>query len=74
MKIIVLDSTHTQAVDPSSWRTGGSIMGDKTRMVKLSRDPNAYIRPSPSSGNLGGVTRSTGEVMLLCEGSECVCV
>jgi LAO/AO transport system kinase len=55
------------AVDPSSRRTGGSILGDKTRMAELSRSPNAFIRPSPSSGTLGGVARRTREVMLLCE-------
>lgn len=55
------------AVDPSSSRTGGSILGDKTRMERLSIDPNAFIRPSPSSGTLGGVTRKTREAMLLCE-------
>jgi LAO/AO transport system kinase len=55
------------AVDPTSSRTGGSILGDKTRMAYLSRDPNAFIRPSPSAGTLGGVTRTTREVMLLCE-------
>ena len=55
------------AVDPTSSRTGGSILGDKTRMERLSRDPAAFIRPSPSAGNLGGVTRTTREVMLLCE-------
>ncbi|MDB5431467.1 MAG: methylmalonyl Co-A mutase-associated GTPase MeaB [Caulobacter sp.] len=55
------------AVDPSSGRTGGSILGDKTRMERLSVDPNAYIRPSPSSGTLGGVARKTREAMLLCE-------
>jgi len=54
-------------IDPSSKRTGGSILGDKTRMEELSRDPNAFIRPSPSSGSLGGVARRTREVMLLCE-------
>lgn len=54
-------------IDPSSKRTGGSILGDKTRMEELSRDPNAYIRPSPSGGSLGGVARRTREVMLLCE-------
>ncbi len=54
-------------VDPTSSRTGGSILGDKTRMVKLSVDPAAFIRPSPSSGTLGGVTRTTRETMLLCE-------
>eukprot|EP01103_Thecamoeba_quadrilineata_P014928 TRINITY_DN4569_c0_g1_i2.p1 TRINITY_DN4569_c0_g1~~TRINITY_DN4569_c0_g1_i2.p1 ORF type:complete len:361 (+),score=76.12 TRINITY_DN4569_c0_g1_i2:69-1151(+) len=55
------------AVDPTSVRTGGSILGDKTRMSRLSQDPNAYIRPSPTRGNLGGVTRSTSEAILLCE-------
>lgn len=55
------------AVDPSSSITGGSILGDKTRMEKLSREKNAFIRPSPSSGNLGGVNRKTRETMLLCE-------
>lgn len=55
------------AVDPSSTRTGGSILGDKTRMQKLSADRNAFIRPSPSSGTLGGVAARTRETMLLCE-------
>jgi LAO/AO transport system kinase len=55
------------AVDPSSPVSGGSILGDKTRMEKLSKDENAFIRPSPSSGSLGGVTRKTRETMLLCE-------
>jgi len=55
------------AVDPTSERTKGSILGDKTRMVYLSQDPNAFIRPSPSSGSLGGVGRKTRETMLLCE-------
>jgi LAO/AO transport system kinase len=55
------------AVDPSSVRTGGSIMGDKTRMPQLTVHPNAYIRPSPSAGNLGGVTRRTREAITLCE-------
>lgn len=55
------------AVDPSSGRSGGSILGDKTRMERLSVDPNAFIRPSPSSGILGGVGRATRESMLLCE-------
>lgn len=55
------------AVDPSSVRTGGSILGDKTRMPKLSRSPAAFIRPSPSGGSLGGVARRTREVLLLCE-------
>lgn len=55
------------AVDPSSSRTGGSILGDKTRMARLAVDPQAYIRPSPSSGTLGGVAARTRETMLLCE-------
>ena len=55
------------AVDPSSGRTGGSILGDKTRMAKLSADPDAFIRPSPSSGVLGGAGRATREALLLCE-------
>lgn len=55
------------AVDPSSKRTGGSILGDKTRMEFLARDPNAFIRPSPSSGTLGGVARRTRETMILVE-------
>lgn len=55
------------AVDPSSTRTGGSILGDKTRMAQLAVDPNAYIRPSPSAGTLGGVAAKTRESMLLCE-------
>lgn len=55
------------AVDPSSARTGGSILGDKTRMELLARDPRAFIRPSPSGGTLGGVARRTREAMLLAE-------
>lgn len=55
------------AVDPSSARTGGSIMGDKTRMPRLTVHPNAYIRPSPSGGTLGGVARRTRETITLCE-------
>eukprot|EP00439_Symbiodinium_sp_Y106_P087732 s1_g268.t1 len=55
------------AVDPSSARTGGSILGDKTRMEFLARDPSAFIRPSPSGGTLGGVARRTREAMLLAE-------
>jgi LAO/AO transport system kinase len=55
------------AVDPSSARTGGSILGDKTRMNDLSAHPDAFIRPSPSSGTLGGVAAKTREAMLLCE-------
>lgn len=55
------------AVDPSSQLTGGSILGDKTRMEELSRDENAFIRPSPAGSTLGGVARKTRETMLLCE-------
>jgi LAO/AO transport system kinase len=55
------------AVDPSSSRTGGSILGDKTRMARLAIDGHAFIRPSPSSGTLGGVAAKTRETMLLCE-------
>jgi len=55
------------AVDPSSTRSGGSILGDKTRMERLSRDPNAFIRPSPSQTALGGVARRTREAVMLCE-------
>lgn len=55
------------AIDPSSERSKGSILGDKTRMEKLSVDPNAFIRPSPSAGSLGGVARKTREIILLCE-------
>ena len=55
------------AVDPTSSRTGGSILGDKTRMQELARDPSAFIRPSPTSGTLGGVSRATRESMILCE-------
>ncbi|MEM9391408.1 MAG: methylmalonyl Co-A mutase-associated GTPase MeaB, partial [Bacteroidota bacterium] len=54
-------------VDPSSQRTGGSILGDKTRMESLSNDPNAYIRPSPTGDSLGGVANKTRETLLLCE-------
>lgn len=55
------------AIDPSSERTKGSILGDKTRMEDLSGDKNAYIRPSPSAGSLGGVARKTREIIILCE-------
>jgi LAO/AO transport system kinase len=55
------------AIDPSSTLSGGSILGDKTRMEKLARDPNAFIRPTPSGGSLGGVARRTREAMLLTE-------
>ncbi len=55
------------AIDPSSERSKGSILGDKTRMEELSADKNAYIRPSPSAGSLGGVARKTREIIILCE-------
>jgi LAO/AO transport system kinase len=55
------------AVDPSSASTGGSILGDKTRMPRLAVDPRAFVRPSPAGGELGGVARRTREAMLLCE-------
>ena len=55
------------AIDPSSERTKGSILGDKTRMERLSVQPNAFIRPSPSAGSLGGVARKTRETIVLCE-------
>lgn len=55
------------AVDPSSKRSGGSVLADKTRMEKLSIDSNAFIRPSPSGGTLGGVARKTRETMIVCE-------
>lgn len=55
------------AIDPSSSRSKGSILGDKTRMEDLSVDPNAFIRPSPSAGSLGGVARKTRETIILCE-------
>jgi LAO/AO transport system kinase len=66
----VLERDHrlaVLAVDPSSRRSGGSILGDKTRMPELSHRPEAFIRPSPGSGHLGGVARRTREAMLLCE-------
>jgi LAO/AO transport system kinase len=55
------------AIDPSSEHTHGSILGDKTRMEELGRDPNVYVRPSPTAGSLGGVAGSTREAMILCE-------
>jgi len=55
------------AIDPTSTRTGGSILGDKTRMTRLSNDPRAFVRPSPTSGTLGGVAARTRESLLLCE-------
>lgn len=58
------------AVDPSSTRSGGSILGDKTRMSLLAREQNAFIRPTPSSNTLGGVARRTREVVMLCEAAQ----
>ena len=55
------------AIDPTTRISGGSILGDKTRMIDLSRNPNAFIRPSPSGETLGGVARNTREVLLTCE-------
>lgn len=68
-KIITSDNNKLAvlAIDPSSERTKGSILGDKTRMELLSVDPNAYIRPSPSAGSLGGVARKTRETIIVCE-------
>jgi len=66
----LVDSGHqvaVLAVDPSSTRTGGSILGDKTRMEELVRRPEAFVRPSPTGGTLGGVARRTREAMLCCE-------
>jgi LAO/AO transport system kinase len=66
----LLDQGHrvaVLAVDPSSQRSGGSILGDKTRMSMLARSPAAFIRPSPSRGEVGGIARRTGDVLLLCE-------
>ena len=55
------------AIDPSSARSGGSLLGDKTRMDALSKQPSAFVRPSPTATNLGGVARGTYEAILLCE-------
>jgi len=67
--LISLDNRRVAvlAIDPSSTRTGGSILGDKTRMQRLANDPAAFVRPSPTAGTLGGVARTTRETMLLCE-------
>jgi LAO/AO transport system kinase len=61
------DKLAVLAIDPSSERTKGSILGDKTRMESLSREKNAFIRPSPTAGSLGGVARKTRETIILCE-------
>jgi LAO/AO transport system kinase len=58
------------AVDPSSQRTGGSVLGDKTRMLALAADDNAFVRPSPSAGTLGGVARATSQAMLVLEAAS----
>ncbi|GAB6901563.1 methylmalonyl Co-A mutase-associated GTPase MeaB [Kineosporia succinea] len=66
----LIDEGHAVAVlavDPSSSRTGGSILGDKTRMTRLAADPKAFVRPSPSAGTLGGVARATREAMVVLE-------
>lgn len=66
----LIDAGHSVAVlavDPSSSRSGGSILGDKTRMARLSMDPKAFVRPSPTAGTLGGVARATREAMLVVE-------
>lgn len=66
----LIDAGHrvaVLAVDPSSARSGGSILGDKTRMERLAVDPRAFVRPSPTAGTLGGVARRTREALLLCE-------
>jgi LAO/AO transport system kinase len=66
----LIDAGHAVAVlavDPSSSRTGGSILGDKTRMTRLSSDPKAFVRPSPTAGTLGGVARATREAMMILE-------
>eukprot|EP01133_Synstelium_polycarpum_P018390 gene18390-22008_t len=57
------------AIDPSSVRTGGSVLGDKTRMVELSKDPLAYVRPTSTRGTLGGTAKSTGDAIVVCEGA-----
>src|SRR5437879_1443953 len=71
--VFLTDRGHRVAVltvDPSSSRSGGSILGDKTRMARLANDPEAFIRPSPTSGTLGGVAAKTRETMLLAEAAE----
>src|SRR5690349_15191931 len=66
----LIDAGHSVAVlavDPSSSRSGGSILGDKTRMTRLATDPKAFVRPSPTAGTLGGVARATREAMIVVE-------
>ncbi|MCL2429783.1 MAG: methylmalonyl Co-A mutase-associated GTPase MeaB, partial [Alphaproteobacteria bacterium] len=68
--LMLIDAGHrvaVLAVDPSSQHAGGSILGDKTRMPRLSQSTAAFIRPSPAGGRLGGVARRTGEAMLVAE-------
>ena len=68
--MMLLEDNHriaVLAVDPSSKKSGGSVMGDKTRMERLSVEESAFIRPSPSGGTLGGVARKTRETMIVCE-------
>lgn len=67
MHVVKKNKLAVLAIDPSSERSGGSILGDKTRMDLLSLHENAFIRPSPTRGILGGITLNTGEVQLLCE-------
>lgn len=64
------------AIDPSSSHSGGSILGDKTRMSKLTLHPQAYIRPSPARGSLGGITASTANAALICQaaGHDLICI
>lgn len=69
LKVISPGRLAVLAVDPSSSRTGGSILGDKTRMGALSQHPRAFVRPTPARGFLGGVSRATHEAILLCEGA-----
>lgn len=71
--VLLLNQGHKVAViavDPSSVRTQGSILGDKTRMVELSKNQNAYVRPSPTRGILGGIAEHTNDVVLLCEAAN----
>ena len=68
--LYLIGSDHKVAIltiDPTSARSGGSVLGDKTRMERLAKETNVFIRPSPSGGSLGGVARRTREVMLVCE-------
>jgi len=69
MRLVEQHQLAVLAVDPSSARTGGSILGDKTRMLRLSNHPNAFVRPSPTRGTLGGVTRYMSETIAICEGA-----